>query len=254
MIWKTATVSPQMKTCWESGQSRPYTTSLQCASPSLLDKCGWSLHLGKIIKNTTTDAEDLQEIPAKHLLPRVLVVHLRINGCIHMIVQLYSLVAGLHSFYMTPIPCMHVMLDRSPPPSSRDVARSQKAYDPSHLLYGGGGRYLPDGDDASHQHRTIPPLTYGHSMILTEFGALCTPSWWPKKVAVLEGSTWYIDSTDIVGWSAVRWSGRGIIPTFVVVSLAMSGTIEVHVGPRTAPHRQCKGSGHHVVVAGGAEP
>ncbi|KAI6146914.1 hypothetical protein BKA82DRAFT_1004760 [Pisolithus tinctorius] len=68
-----------------------------------------------------------------------------------------------HSSYVTPIPSMHIVLDRSPPSFSRDVA-----YNPSRLLYGGGDRYLPDGDDAPHQHGTIPPLTYGRSMILTE--------------------------------------------------------------------------------------
>ncbi|KAI6144001.1 hypothetical protein BKA82DRAFT_32441 [Pisolithus tinctorius] len=84
------------------------------------------------------------------------------------------------SSYVTPIPSMHIMLDCSPPSFSQDVA-----YNPSHLLYGGGDRYLPDGDDAPHQHGTIPPLTrvafhigyqfltypvfrYGHSMILAE--------------------------------------------------------------------------------------
>ncbi|KIN94935.1 hypothetical protein M404DRAFT_1007950, partial [Pisolithus tinctorius Marx 270] len=73
-----------------------------------------------------------------------------------------------HSSYATPIPNIHVVLDRSSPSFSRDVARSQQAYNLSHLLYGGRRRYLPDGDDAPHQQRTIPPLTYGRSMILTE--------------------------------------------------------------------------------------
>ncbi|KAI6146917.1 hypothetical protein BKA82DRAFT_1007950, partial [Pisolithus tinctorius] len=73
-----------------------------------------------------------------------------------------------HSSYATPIPNIHVVLDRSSPSFSRDVARSKQAYNLSHLLYGGRRRYLPDGDDAPHQQRTIPPLRYGRSMILTE--------------------------------------------------------------------------------------